>query len=342
MFWEDGSPCWEGTKMQDGKRNPQGVEWMWMKGKRMVSLLQIYDIGKQETMLRWLLLRDFGRHKTYPFSWDMEKEEDWQDSYTMVQRGACVHYDEMVFFLPLIVLPSHICYGGSMEEQQTFLLLGLYSDVAGVGGGTSIVKRDCSLALDAQEIHSLWEGLYMCSSMMSRAFDKIHVKELSFEMKVALLHSPTTLSLQSWVYLLKCFQNQFTSDVPWRHVGDEDEGVMDGSILYYILIFLAWVHKHKEGHLHAEFMDPPFMHSYAYSLLMEESTWEGILMDVYQHMVKCIAQEMMIWLAQPLPYAVAVRENFHLSHFNSKTGVHDEGGKYLLNVFHSLIFLSSI
>ena len=81
------------------------------------------------------------------------------------------------------------------------------------------------------------------------------------------------------------------------------------------------------------------MHSYAYYLLMEGSTWEGILMDVYQHMDRCTVQEMMRCLAQPLPNSVAVRENFHLSHFSSK---HDEGGNYLLYVLHSLIFLSSI
>ena len=117
---------------------------------------------------------------------------------------------------------------------------------------------------------------------------------------------------------------------------------MDGSFPCYILSFLAWDHKHKEGYLHAAFRDSPFMHSHAYYLLMAESTWEGILMDVSQHMDRCTTQEMMIWLAQPLPYSVAVRENFHLSHFSSKTGVHDEGGNYLLYVFHSLIFMRSI
>lgn len=64
---------------------------------------------------------------------------------------------------------------------------------------------------------------------------------------------------------------------------------MDGSIPYYILIFLAGVHKHKGRYLHVAFMDSPFMHSYAYYLLMEESTWEGILMDVYQHRDRCTA-----------------------------------------------------
>lgn len=49
---------------------------MWMGGKRMVSLLQIYDTGQQETMLRWLLLREFGQHRAYLSSRDVKKEED--------------------------------------------------------------------------------------------------------------------------------------------------------------------------------------------------------------------------------------------------------------------------
>lgn len=84
-----------------------------------------------------------------------------------------------------------------MEEQQTFLLLKLYLDVAGAGGGTSIVKRGCSLALGAQALPSSWEGLYICSNMMGKVFNKIHVKELSFKMTVDLLHKPAALSLKS-------------------------------------------------------------------------------------------------------------------------------------------------
>ena len=97
---------------------------------------------------------------------------------------------------------------------------------------------------------------------------------------------------------------------------------------YYILTFLAWLHKHKKRDLHAVFMGS-FMHFHAYSSLMEESTWECILMVAYQHMDRCIAQKMIRWLAKPLPYYVVVRGTFHLSHFSSKAKVHDEGGNYL-------------
>ena len=161
-------------------------------------------------------------------------------------------------------------------------------------------------------------------------------------MTMALLQRTATLSLESLDYLLKCSQNHFTSDVSWRHVGEEDEEVMDGRIPCYVFVILAWAHKHKKRHLHAATLDSSSMHSHAYYLLMEESTWEGILMDVYHHMARCIPQEIMRWLAQPLPYSVAVRESFHLSHFSSKTQVHDEGGNHLLYVWHSLIFMSSI
>ena len=178
--------------------------------------------------------------------------------------------------------------------------------------------------------------------MMGGVFDKIHVKYGSFEMTVALLQRPSTLSLESLSYLLECLPSHFTSDIFWRHVDDEHDRVMEGSIPHYILTLLAWLQKHKKRDLHAIFMDSSFMHFHAYSSLMEESTWEGILMVAYQHMDRCMAKNMMRWLAQPLPYYVAVRGTFHLSHFSSKAKVHDEGGNYLCHVWHSLVFMISM
>ena len=65
LIWEDGSPHGRSTKMKDGRRHPQVVEWMWMERKRLVSYLKIYDTGQQEAWLCWLLLKDFGHHLAY-------------------------------------------------------------------------------------------------------------------------------------------------------------------------------------------------------------------------------------------------------------------------------------
>ena len=120
----------------------------------MVILLQIYDTGQQES-----ILREFGQHMTNSFSWGLKRKGGGQDTYTMEQRRAWVHHDGMEFLSPLIMFPLQIRNGGSIGEQQTFLLLRWYLDVAGVGGGTSIVQGDFSLILDAQATPSSWEGL---------------------------------------------------------------------------------------------------------------------------------------------------------------------------------------
>ena len=61
-----------------------------------------------------------------------------------------MHHDGMAFLLPLIMFPFQIEYGGSMEEQKTFLLLRSCLNVARARGGTSIVQEDFSLILDAK------------------------------------------------------------------------------------------------------------------------------------------------------------------------------------------------
>ena len=70
-----------------------------------------------------------------------------------------MHHDGMEFLLPLFMFPFQIEYGGSMEEQQTLLLLRFCLDVAGARGGTSMVQEDCSLILDAQVAPYSWEGI---------------------------------------------------------------------------------------------------------------------------------------------------------------------------------------
>ena len=118
LIWEDGRPHWRNAKTGKSRRNPHGVEWMWMGGKRLVKHLQVYDTGQQEAMLRWLLLREFGQPMTCPFPWGEKRKEDWHDTFIMGQQGVWMHYDDMV-----ILFSMHQLYDGGMMRQQSHLLL---------------------------------------------------------------------------------------------------------------------------------------------------------------------------------------------------------------------------
>ena len=39
LIWEDGSLHGKGAKIENERRHPQMIEWMWMKSKRLVSHL---------------------------------------------------------------------------------------------------------------------------------------------------------------------------------------------------------------------------------------------------------------------------------------------------------------
>ena len=43
LVWENGSPHRRSTKMKRRRKNPQGVEWMWLMSKELGGYLQIYD-----------------------------------------------------------------------------------------------------------------------------------------------------------------------------------------------------------------------------------------------------------------------------------------------------------
>ena len=79
LNWDDGSSHGKSTKMKDGMRHPQLVEWMWMESKKPVSYLQLYDTGQQEAWRCWLLLKEFGNHLPDTLSKDMRMENMWQD-----------------------------------------------------------------------------------------------------------------------------------------------------------------------------------------------------------------------------------------------------------------------
>ena len=83
MILDDGIPHGRSTKMKDGRRHTQLVDWMWMVSKNLVSYLQIYDTRQQEAWLRWLLLKEFGHHLAYTLSKGMRMEKMWQDADIM-------------------------------------------------------------------------------------------------------------------------------------------------------------------------------------------------------------------------------------------------------------------
>ena len=57
LIWDDDSPHGRSTKLEDRRRHPQLVQWIWMESKKLVSYLHIYDTVQQEALLRWLLDR---------------------------------------------------------------------------------------------------------------------------------------------------------------------------------------------------------------------------------------------------------------------------------------------
>ena len=62
-------------------------EWVLMVSKRLVSRLQIYDTGKQEAWLHWLLLKEFGNEVTYPISKGMLWFEALHDTHMIWQKN---------------------------------------------------------------------------------------------------------------------------------------------------------------------------------------------------------------------------------------------------------------
>ena len=108
---------------------------------------------------------------------------------------------------------------------------------------------------------------------MVDAFDNGHVKEWSYQLEVALLQRPTSLSLGRLGLLMECSQDHFTYDALDRQGGGESDGVMDGDIYYHDMIFLTWISKHKKKYLHAAYDSFLFMG-------VCHTTMEGLFMDL--------------------------------------------------------------
>ena len=82
-------------------------------------------------------------------------------------------------------------------REQGHIFSRTLHDVAGVGDGTTMVKRGYSLALDDLEVLPLWKKLLVCGRIMGGVFDIEHIKGWSYELARAYLHRPTALSLWS-------------------------------------------------------------------------------------------------------------------------------------------------
>ena len=91
-----------------------GCGW-WMVTKGLVSHLHVYDTGQQEAWLRWLLLKEFGHHVTYPSSKGMLVEETWQDTCIIWQQGVWVHCVDMIFFMSISIFSPHDFYDGGVR-----------------------------------------------------------------------------------------------------------------------------------------------------------------------------------------------------------------------------------
>ena len=192
------------------------IEWMWMKSKRLVSHLQIYDTRQQEAWLRWLLSKEFGHHLAYTLPKGMGMEKIWQDACIIQQKIIWMHGVD-VTFISFIMSSSHNLHDESMRRQQTILLLGLYLrekgqicshmfyDVVAVGDGTIMVKRGYSLALDDQEVLPSSEEFHIFSNIIGGLFDNNHVKELSYGLAGPYFHRPTTLFFWSMdLFMYSC------------------------------------------------------------------------------------------------------------------------------------------
>ena len=56
---------WVDTNIDLGMiHHPFWDEWIWMRSRRSPTFLQIYDTGKKEAWLCWLLLGEYGYYPT--------------------------------------------------------------------------------------------------------------------------------------------------------------------------------------------------------------------------------------------------------------------------------------
>ena len=159
-----------------------------LMSKRFKNHFYIYDTGQQEAILRWLLLKEFGHHVTYPSSRGMLVDGTWHGTYIIWEQGVWMYWGDVIYFISTIMFLLHSLYGDDVGRQQELLLLwrflreyGLifshtFHDVVGVGDGTIMVQRGYSLTLEDQEVLPLWNGSPIYSSIMIDGFDMWYVK----------------------------------------------------------------------------------------------------------------------------------------------------------------------
>ena len=109
--------------MQNEILDPKVIEWMWMMSKNLERYLQIYDTGKLEAWLCWLLLKEFGRH---PLSKGMWVKKVWKDACIIRKQGVWKHCVDMNFFISITMFSPHDLYDGGMGRQQNIFLLWMF------------------------------------------------------------------------------------------------------------------------------------------------------------------------------------------------------------------------
>ena len=160
LILDDGILHWRDTNFEHDDRHSPLVGWAMLMSKRLESHLHIYDIGQQEAWLRWLLLKEFGHHVTYPYSKGMLVDRTWHGTCIIWQQEVLVYWGDVISFISTIMLLLHGLYVGSVGRQQELLFLWMFlgeygliffhtlHNFAGVGDGTIMVQRGYSLTLE--------------------------------------------------------------------------------------------------------------------------------------------------------------------------------------------------
>ena len=77
--------------------------------------MQIYEIGQHEARLRWLLLKEFGQHVTYPTPKGMLVDGTWHGIRIVWQQVFWVHCVDMTSFMSIIMFSPHDLYDGGVR-----------------------------------------------------------------------------------------------------------------------------------------------------------------------------------------------------------------------------------
>ena len=116
LDWVNGILHWRDTYFGHDDRHSPFFGWVMLMNKRLESHLQIYDTGQQEARLRWLLLKEFGRHVTYPISKGMLVVGTWHGTCIIWKQGVWLQWVDVTFFMSIIMFSLHGLYDGDVRR----------------------------------------------------------------------------------------------------------------------------------------------------------------------------------------------------------------------------------